>query len=389
MKKIERAIGKKVLEYAGYYPVVTVTGPRQSGKTTLCKMLFKDKPYVTLENGSTRDFAIKDPVGFLERYPQGAILDEIQRAPELLSYIQTIVDEKDQAGMFILTGSQQFELMQHISQSLAGRTGIIRLLPFSYSEIYGKKQGLRLNNVIFKGFFPRIFDKNIPPLEAMSSYVSTYIERDLRMLMNVKDLSSFEIFLKLCAGRSGQMLNLSSLGNDCGVSYNTIKSWISILETSFLVKLTRPYYRNFNKRLVKAPKLYFLDTALICFLLGIKNDEQLDIHPIKGAIFESYVLGELLKSRYNTGQVDNIYYFRDNVGNEVDFILDNGLEVDAVEVKAGKTINQDFFKNLNYLNKISNIKTRCNLVYGGKENHRQNNTNIISWDQVDSLVRPG
>jgi len=380
--KITRSIKNKVLEYTKYYPVITITGPRQSGKTTLCKMLFPNKPYVSLENLSMRKFAINDPEGFLEKYSNGAILDEIQRAPDLMSYIQTIVDEKDKTGMFILTGSQQFELMQNISQSLAGRTAIVRLLPFSFDEAYQNKKNVTLDKAIFTGFFPRIFDKKIPPLEAMSTYVSTYIERDLKLLINIKDLSSFEVFLKLCAGRTGQVINMSSLANDCGVSHNTIKSWISILETSFLIKLTRPYYKNFNKRLVKAPKLYFLDTALVCFLLGIQNPEQLETHPLKGAIFETYVLIELLKSRFNKGLPDNIYYFRDNIGNEVDFILDNGQEIDIIEVKAGKTINSSFFKNLNFLANISDIKTNKHLIYSGKENHTQNRTNILSWDKI-------
>jgi len=384
--KINRDIANKVLEYIKYYPVVTITGPRQSGKTTLCKMLFPDKPYVSLEKLSMRRFAIDDPEGFLEKYPEGAILDEIQRAPDLMSYIQTVVDEKDQTGMFILTGSQQFELMQNIGQSLAGRTAIVRLLPLSFAEAYSNKvkNMANLEEVIFKGFFPRIFDKSIPPLEAMSSYVSTYLERDLRLLINIKDLSGFEVFLKLCAGRTGQMINMSHLANDCGVSHNTIKSWLSILETSFLIKLTRPYYRNFNKRLVKTPKLYFLDTALVCYLLGIQNPEQLETHPLKGFIFETYVLMELLKNRFNKGLSDNIYYFRDNTGNEVDFILDNGQQLDIVEVKAGKTINSDFFKNLYFFEKNSTLKTKSHLIFAGKENHFQNKVKVISWDKISA-----
>ncbi len=380
--KIQRDIKDKILEYLKYYPVITVTGPRQSGKTTLCKMLFPHKPYVSLENISTREFASNDPKGFLAKYSDGAVLDEIQRAPDLISYIQTLVDERDETGMFILTGSHQFELMKNISQSLAGRTAIVRLLPFTFDEAYSKKSAKGINETMFRGFFPRIFDKKIPPMEAMSSYVSTYLERDLKVLINVKDLSNFQRFLKLCAGRTGQILNLSSLANDCGVSHNTIKSWISVLEASFIIKLTQPYYKNFNKRLVKSPKLCFLDTALVCFLLGIENHRQLESHPLRGAIFETYVLGELLKKRFNKGLQDNIYYFRDNTGNEVDFVLDSGQKIDIIEVKSGQTINSSFFKSLDFLEKISTVDVKRHLVYTGRENHRQNNTNIISWDNI-------
>lgn len=249
---IARNVADKVRRFASQYPVVTITGPRQSGKTTLCRMLFGDKQYVSLEDIDERQYAEKDPRGFLNRFPGGAVIDEIQRVPDLLSYIQTMVDEKQKDGLFIITGSQQSELLERISQSLAGRTALVRLLPFSYDEIYGNKDASSrsLEQVLYTGFYPRIFDKQLNPTEAMLFYVNTYVERDLRLLINVQDLSKFEIFLKLCAGRTGQILNLSALGNDAGINHATVKRWISVLEASYIVKLLRPYYKNFNKRLI-------------------------------------------------------------------------------------------------------------------------------------------
>ncbi|MCD4718740.1 MAG: ATP-binding protein, partial [Desulfobacula sp.] len=321
---IPRDVSKKVMEFSKQYPVVTITGPRQSGKTTLCKMLFPNKPYVSLENIDNREFAENDPIGFLEMYPKGVIIDEIQRVPDLTSYIQTIVDEKDLPGMYILTGSQQFELINRLSQSLAGRTALIRLLPFSFSEVYGIKKNQDIDKVLTTGFYPRIFDKGLDPYSAMEFYISTYIERDLRQLINIKDLSRFQTFLKLCAGRTGQILNMSSIGNECGISHNTVNGWLTILEASYIIKRVKPFYKNFNKRLVKAPKLFFIDTGLACFLLGISSFNHLQAHPLKGALFETFVFSELLKTNFNQAKPDNIYYFRDNIGNEIDFILDAG-----------------------------------------------------------------
>ncbi len=384
---IKRTISEKVIKYAKQYPVLTITGPRQSGKTTLCRMLFKDKEYISLEDIDKRNFARNDPRGFLEGIPDGAIIDEIQRVPELLSYIQTIVDEKQKEGMFILTGSQQFELLENISQSLAGRTALVRLLPFSYTEAYGKrKKSLSLDKVLFTGFYPRIFDKKLHPTEAMSFYISTYIERDVRMLINIKDFSRFEVFLKLCAGRTGQILNLSSLGSDCGVNYGTIKSWISVLEASYIIKLLRPYYKNFNKRLVKSPKLYFLDTGLASYLLDIQNEIQMKTHPLKGALFESFIVSELLKTRYNMGKTDNLYYFRDNTGNEIDVISDHGINIDLIEIKSGQTITSDYFRGLKFFSSLSNDVRNSSLVYGGNESYKRQGVDVYSWKEADKIV---
>ncbi len=383
---VKREIADKIRQYANQYPVVTITGPRQSGKTTLCRMVFPNIPYVSLESVEERAFALSDPKGFLARHPNRMIIDEIQRAPDLLSEIQIRVDEQQRPGMFVVTGSQNFQLLSSLSQSLAGRTALATLLPFSHKESRRiQKKTISLDQVLYTGSYPRIFDMKLHPTEAMAFYVNTYVERDLRLLINVKDLSRFETFLKLCAGRTGQILNLSSLGNDVGVKHNTIKSWISILEASYIVKLLQPYYRNYRKRLVKAPKLYFLDTGLAAFLLGIQNAEQIGSHPLKGALFETFVVSELLKIRFNEGQTDNLYYFRDHKGNEVDILLDYGLAVDAIEVKAGQTINSDFFKGLEYFSRISDQARNSFLVYGGKSSHQRKGVQIYSWKDLGKM----
>ncbi len=385
---IERKAASLALQLAKQYPVLTITGPRQSGKTTLCRMIFGNRAYVSLEDVDERNFARQDPRGFLNRFPDGAVIDEIQRVPDLLSYIQTIVDQNRKDGFFILTGSQQFELLEGISQSLAGRTALIRLLPFTLSEAYGSANTIpSIDRVLYTGFYPRIFDKNLDPGQAMLFYVNTYVERDLRLLINIKDLSKFEIFLKLCAGRTGQILNMSGLGNDCGVNHSTIKSWISVLEASYIVKLLRPYYRNFNKRLVKSPKLYFLDTGLASFLLDIQNESQMATHPLKGSLFENFVIAEILKSRFNMGKTDNLYYFRDNAGNEIDLICDHGIQIDAVEIKSGQTVASDFFKGLKYLSKVTDSIRQSYLCYGGDTDFVRQGVNITSWKNTSDIGR--
>ena len=382
---IGRIAASKALKLANQYPVVTITGPRQSGKTTLCRMIFAEKAYVSLEDVDERQYAMNDPRGFLNRFPEGAVIDEIQRVPDLLSYIQTIVDAKQKEGFFIITGSQQFELLEGISQSLAGRTALLRLLPFTLNEAYDFEQfDVSLDQVLYTGFYPRIFDKKLNPTEAMLFYVNTYVERDLRLLINIKDLSKFEVFLKLCAGRTGQVLNMSGLGNDCGVNHATIKNWLSVLEASYIIKLLRPYYKNFNKRLIKAPKLYFLDTGLAAFLLDIQNARQMAVHPLKGALFESMVIAEILKQRFNAGQTDNLYYFRDNIGNEVDLICDRGVEIDAVEIKSGQTIAADYFKGLRYLAKLTDAIRNSNLIYGGEKSYTREGIRLLAWTDLAS-----
>ncbi|OQB13642.1 MAG: hypothetical protein BWY16_00210 [Candidatus Omnitrophica bacterium ADurb.Bin205] len=383
---IKRTISNKILYYARHYPVVTVTGPRQSGKTTLCKALFPKKKYFSLENIDTRDYAKTDPRSFLnECLKEGAVIDEAQRVPELASYIQEIVDTKDKPGLFILTGSQNFHLLDTVSQSLAGRIALAALLPFSYSEIYFDK-AIPIDKLLFTGFYPRIHDKKLNPTEALSFYVSTYLERDIRALINVKDLSKFEKFLKLCAGRTAQIINLSNFANDCGINHNTAKSWLGVLEASYVIFFTRPHYANFGKRLIKAPKLYFTDCGLAAYLLDIQNVKHLVNHPLKGAIFENFVVAELLKARTNYGKNSNIYFFRDNVGNEVDVILDNGASVKPVEIKLGSTINNDYFKSLRYYQKINKRNSlKPVLIYGGDKNQRREEFDIFSYKNVERI----
>jgi predicted AAA+ superfamily ATPase len=384
---IKRSITKNLVRLAKQYPVVTVTGPRQSGKTTLCKATFPQKEYVSLENLDHRRAANKDPKQFLKDYPDGAILDEIQRAPDLLSYIQGIVDEKNKAGMFILTGSHQFELMDSVNQSLAGRTAIVRLLPFSYEEIYGiRKTKHDINQVLFTGFYPRIFDKKLNPTEALSFYMTTYIERDVRSLIQIQDLAKFELFLKVCAAQTGQLLNLSHLSNECGIAVNTAKQWLSVLEASFIVLLLRPHHKNFRKRLTKAPKLYFIDVGLAAFLLDIQDKVHLKNHPLKGYLFETFIVTELLKMRFNRIQTNNLYYFRDNIGNEVDIVLDMGSTVIPCEVKSGQTVNDDFFKGLNYYRNLNNKITNSYLIYGGQKAYQDQGHFILSYDKVNRIL---
>ena len=383
MAMIKRKISDKVLQLAKQYPVVTITGPRQSGKTTLCKQLFRDRDYVSLEDLDERDFARTDPRGFLKCYPDGAVIDEVQRVPALLSYIQTLVDEKGGAGHFILTGSHQFDLLGSVAQSLAGRTALVNLLPFSLEEIYPVKKGTPpLDETLYRGFYPRIYDRKLNPTEALSFYVSTYIERDLRNIINIKDLSVFETFLKLCAGRCGQVVNLSSIGNDCGINHATVKSWLSVLEASGIVKLLRPYFKNFNKRLVKSPKLYFLDTGLAAYLLGINGPAQVPSHPLRGPLFECFAVSELLKMRFNAIKTDNLYYFRDNIGNEVDVVMDFGTETRQVEVKSGMTVSDDFFKGLRYYASLNKNAGESYLIYGGEKSHVRDNIRVLGWMDV-------
>lgn len=380
---LQRTIEPLIVRLARHYPVITLTGPRQTGKTTLAKTLFPNKPYVSMENLDTRRAAEKDPVGFLKKFPRGAVLDEVQRTPDILSYLQGIVDEKNKSGMFILTGSSQFHLLHTINQSLAGRTALVTLLPFSYREIYGAKH-IDLNKVLYTGFYPRIFDKKQNPTQALSYYTTTYLERDVRNLITVKDLSQFELFLKLCAGRTGQVLNLSSLGNECGINHNTARSWISVLEASYIIFLLKPHHNNFNKRLIKSPKLYFLDVGLACSLLNISNASQLDAYPLRGALFETFVVGELLKARYNQGKTNNLYYYRDNIGNEVDVILDYGTYRVPMEIKSGATMRDEYLRSLAYYDRLNaqKIKTMM-LVYGGTMSYREGKCLITSYSNVN------
>jgi predicted AAA+ superfamily ATPase len=383
---IEREVSDKVLEYARQYPVVTITGPRQSGKTTLCRMLFPDRSYVSLEAPEERAFALRDPEGFLERFQSGAVIDEVQRVPDLLSYIQVRVDAQRQPGLYVLTGSQNFLVFEKIAQSLAGRTALVTLLPFSLNEAYRERAPASLEAVLYTGFYPRIFDRNLNPSEASSFYVSTYVERDLRLLLNVRDLTQFEVFLRLCAGRTGQLLNLTTLGDDTGISHNTARQWLSMLESSYVVKLLRPYYRDLGKRLVKAPKLYLLDTGMAAFLLSVTDASQLESHPLRGALFESFVVSELLKRRFNRGRIDNLYFFRDSKGLEIDVLLDYGQEVEQLEIESGKTVSTELLAPLRKFARLHGHVRESYLVYGGTETYRREGVSVVGWRDAGSLA---
>lgn len=394
---IHRHIEQKLRTAAKQYPVVLLTGPRQSGKTTLVRAVFPDFRYVSLEDPDHRAFATEDPRGFLGQFEHAVILDEAQRVPDLFSYIQGLVDRADRAGQFILTGSQNFLLMEKISQSLAGRCAVLHLLPFTRSELLGR-QGIDLSqigkavpagpprqqddlfDVLFTGSYPRIHDKKLPPQDWLANYYLTYLERDVRQLLNVGDIEAFGRFIRLCAGRCGQLLNLSSLAADGGVSVTTAKRWISILQTSFLLFLLRPHHQSFNKRLVKSPKLYFLDSGLLCYLLRIHSPEQLTTHAARGAVFESWVVSELLKNYHNRGAAPDLYFWRDSSGHEIDLLLDQGQELVPIEIKSGQTFAGDYLKGLTYWRSLPDQEhARAALIYGGDESYMRQEIAVISW----------
>lgn len=385
---IKRFLASKIKEWAGQYPVITVTGPRQSGKTTLCRALFKDKPYLSLEDLDHREFARTDPRGFLANIPDGAVLDEIQYAPNLVSYIQTRVDERQQPGMFVLTGSRQFEMMESVSQSLAGRTAVARLLPFSFGELYAHTPPPSIDAMLYAGFYPRIHDRNLNPTEALSFYLATYIERDVRQILAVSDLDRFSTFIRLCAGRTGQLLNMQSIGGECGVTHNTIKSWLSVLQASGIIKLLQPWHTNLGKRLVKSPKLYFLDTGLACFLLGIHKPEHLTGHPLRGALFETFVVSEAYKQHDHAGLQERLWFYRDSHGNEVDLLAGSETDFSAWEIKASMTVSTEFFNGIEKLSKITNSLKSKAILYGGNARQKRQGFDIIPWNQIDQVFLP-
>jgi len=371
---IKREAKKAVLRFASQFKSVAVVGPRQSGKTTLAKSVFPKKPYVSLENPDIRKFAIEDPRGFLAGFPEGAILDEAQRAPELFSYLQQILDESEQTGKFIITGSNNFMLQEGLSQSLAGRIGIVTLLPFTMAEV-GIKDNASMNELLYKGLYPPLYDKKVDASDWYANYITTYVERDVRLIKNITNYIAFERFVKLCAGRTGQLLNMHNLSIETGVDGKTIASWIGILEASFIIFRLYPHHVNFNKRVVKMPKLYFYDTGLAASLLGIQKEEQLAFHPFRGNLFENLIVAELLKYRFNMGLRSNLSFWRDNVGHEVDIIMQQGEVLTPIEIKSGQTVTQEYFDGLNFWRKISN-SNRGYVIYGG--NRKQIMSNGIS-----------
>ena len=364
---IIREAQKKLLDLASKFKCVAVTGARQCGKTTLVKQTFVDLPYVSLENIDTRQFALDDPRGFLQSYPNGAIFDEIQRTPNLFSYLQEFLDNTREKGRYILTGSNNFLLQQSITQSLAGRVGFLTLLPFSLKELKSINALPTSDLTLMKnGFYPPIYDQGIPPNDWCPNYIRTYIERDVRQVKNITDLIVFERFIKILAGRTAQEFNASSLALETGVDVKTIQSWVGILENSYIIYLLKPHHKNYNKTIVKRPKVYFYDTAIVCSLIGIQAEEQLDLNPSKGAIFENMVINEFVKNRTNIGADINLYYWRDKTGHEIDLIIDNSPDILPIEIKSGKTVNSEFFKNLIYWMKLSDNK-KAQLLYGGTQ----------------------
>ena len=361
------------------YPVTTLTGPRQSGKTTLLCAAFPDSAYVSLEAPDERAFALEDPRGFLARFEGPVILDEAQRAPDLFSYIQVLVDEDPAPGRFVLSGSQNFLLMANVSQSLAGRVRITHLMPFSMRELPPESSVRGWRELAHAGFFPRIHDQNLDPTEWLAGYHQTYLERDVRELTQVGDLERFNRFVMLCAGRTGQLLNVASLANDCGIAADTVRRWLSVLETSFVVFRLLPYRRSFKRRLTRSPKLYFIDTGLLCWLLGIRESEQLATHPLRGAVFENLIVSEALKVGYHAGEIPRLYFWRDHRGNEVDLLIERGGHPHPVEIKSGATVNADFFKGLRYWRTVIGRDDPGTLVYGGEGSYRRENVEVVAW----------
>lgn len=374
---IQREAEIEIRALAKQFKAVAVVGPRQSGKTTLVRYIFNDKPYANLENPDLRIYATEDPRGFLANYPNGAVLDEVQRVPELFSYLQQILDESVANGLFILTGSNNFLLQEQISQSLAGRVGYLNLLPLTLNEI--NDHDSNSNQLMFKGGYPALYNENIDPTRWFANYIRTYIERDVRMIKNITNLITFERFIRLCAGRIGQLLNMSSLAVEVGVDVKTINAWISVLETSFVVFRLQPYHENFNKRIVKMPKLYFYDTGLALALLGVENPGQIELHPFRGSLFENMIIVNLLKKRYNAGKTNNLYFWRDNVGNEIDLLIQSGTGLVPIEIKSGQTVTNEYFKGILFWNKITQTEGGYVVYAGEMMQNRSNGITVVPF----------
>lgn len=381
---IPRLATSTLTRLAKGFPVIALTGPRQSGKTTLAKHVFPNKTYVSLENPEELEFAQKDPKRFLARFKEGAILDEVQRCPSLLSWLQGLVDERSRMGDFVLTGSSQFELVAGITQSLAGRVGRVELLPLSIQELAQAHQlPSQLNTCLLQGGYPSIYDRQVSPQDWFSNYIATYIERDVRQLIAVRDLTQFQRFVKMCAARSGQILNLAALGADCGLSASTAREWLSVLEASYLVTRIQPHYQNFGKRLVKTPKLYFLDVGLMAWLIGIRDTVTLDTHVSRGALFETFVVSELIKRQYNQGQNADLYFWRDSAGNEIDLLLDTPQGLQAIEIKSGSTFASDWIKGFKVWKRNTQVNTLIpRIIYGGTDSYDREGHQVMGWPDI-------
>ena len=385
---IPRAATSTLERLAKGFPVVALTGPRQSGKTTLAKAVFKDKTYVSLENPDEREFARQDPKRFLQRFPNGAVLDEVQRCPELLSWLQGWVDERGIMGDFVVTGSAQFDLIAGITQTLAGRVGRVELLPLSAEELTAAhKAPADLNTALFQGGYPALYDREVSPQDWFANYIATYLERDVRQLIAVRDLGQFQTFVKMCAARTGQLLNLTSLGADCGITAVTAKQWLSVLEASYIVTLLQPHHRNYGKRLVKAPKLYFCDVGLAAWLLGIRDAATLDTHAARGALFETHVISELMKQRMNAGRPVDLYFWRDHMGHEVDVLIESAQGLQALEIKSGSTFASDWTDGLKKWQKFAGDDSiQPSLVYGGTQSYEREGLHVWGWPDIGKIA---
>jgi predicted AAA+ superfamily ATPase len=386
---IPRTLAETLRRLAQSFPVVAITGPRQSGKTTLARAVFADKPYVSLEDPIERAFAMEDPHGFLARFKNGAVFDEAQRWPDLFSYLQGMVDDQRAPGRFVVTGSQQFGLLAGVTQSLAGRVGLTRLLPLAFDEMPAASRQLSIDSILLLGGYPLLHSQPILASDWFASYVATYIERDVRQVLNIQDMGVFQRFLRLCAGRSGQLLNLSALAGEAGVSHSTARAWLSVLESSDLVFLLPPYHRNFGKRLVKTPKLYFLDAGLACWLLAIRSPEVLTLHPSRGALFETWVVSEFVKGRFNLGRPADLYFWRDNNGLEADLIFEVDTRLQPVEIKSGQTVTRDYVRAGQAAGRFAGDEALPPwLIYGGSESYERSGVRVISWKDLPSSPFP-
>lgn len=382
---VNRIILKNIQENLNKYPVIVLTGPRQSGKTTFLKKSFQHYQYINFENPDERSYALDDPKRFLNEYNDKVIFDEAQQVPQLFSYIQTHVDEREQMGEFILSGSQNFHLMEKISQSLSGRAAIFKLYPFDLSEMSEANWITEdLAKVMTSGFYPAIFQRSINPDRYYADYLETYVKRDVFQIVNIQDQRSFLTFIKLCASRAGSLVNYNDLGRDAGISHTTVKHWISVLETSFIIYLLPPYYKNYSKRRIKSPKLYFYDTGLLCHLLDIRKGKVDPLHPMWGNIFENMIITELNKQNEHQSKFRDYYFWRDSHGNEVDLLYPDGNELNIYEIKASKTILTKSFKSLDYFSKIATdpINKKV-LVYGGDSNQRRTKYEVLGWKNVN------
>jgi len=385
---IRREVENTIHSLLRGFPIVTITGPRQSGKTTLAKVIFPDKPYASLEDPDLRLAASEDPRSFLERFPGGAVLDEVQRCPHILSYLQSIVDADRRMGLYILTGSQQFGLMSGITQSLAGRTAFVELLPFSLKELAQTgKQPQNADLMLYTGGYPPLYDRDVVTRAWFGAYVTAYLERDVRQVLKVQELETFQRFVRLCAGRSGQLVNFSSLATECGITHNTAKAWISVLEAGYIVFQLHPYHANFNKRLIKTSKLYFYDVGLMSWLLGIQTPEQIETHPLRGSIFETFIVSELMKSFLNRGEHPMFHFWRESNGIEVDILIERGGRIIPIEIKSGKTVAQDFFSGLEkWVALAGDTAINPTLIYGGNEKYRHKGIRIIGWRDAGNFI---